>query len=186
MIRLGQIVKIDKNPFMVVSPNYEKIVKDLSKFNFSSQQDKLLACLVISQTEKDYKKYLLHILYNFEKPPIDKLITDWQNNNFEIKEKGIEKIIDDKYFNDGLNNAFYINRKKGTYLIRQEIIKYNINKLNNFKQIILYFITAQMLHNWESSCIHLGFMILNKWNLKDIKTWYTKTWPIYGNTSHRI
>ena len=58
MLRVGEIVKGDGNPLMNVSPNYEDAVKKLSQYSFSSKDKELLACLILSQTERQYKKYL--------------------------------------------------------------------------------------------------------------------------------
>lgn len=181
MIRIGEIVKNDLNPLMKVSSDYEKIVKQLSSKKYSSKEEDFLACLVISQTEKQYKKYLIEVMENLSELPLQKLIDDWQNFNFEINDKGLEDLLDESLFNDSLNNAFYHTFKRGTLYIRRLIVQFKNNEkdLNDFQKLVLHFVAAQLLHSWESSCIHLGLMLLNDWKIEDISKWFIKIWPIY-------
>ena len=83
MVRIGEIVKKDKNPFMVVSKEYEDIVKKLSVFNYPSDESKLLGCLIISQTEHQYKKYLIKVLLQLKEINTKNLIENWQTARFE-------------------------------------------------------------------------------------------------------
>ncbi|KKQ24472.1 MAG: hypothetical protein US38_C0004G0013 [Candidatus Roizmanbacteria bacterium GW2011_GWC1_37_12] len=78
MLRVGEIVTDDKNPLMNVSKEYEKVIRKLVKLSYSSQEIKLLACLIVSQTEYQYKKYLINVLQRLNNLPIKQLIDDWQ------------------------------------------------------------------------------------------------------------
>lgn len=204
MLRLGEIIKADKDPFMVASNNYEEVVRELSSYTFPSDDKKLLACLVISQTERQYKKYLLKVLAQLESLDLLELIKDWQEKNLEFNDnnfhfllsnnevrllsgKDIETHLEEyekgcpSLFNDGLNTAFYPSKKKGMLYLRRMILycKDKEASLNDFQKLVLYFITAQLLLSWESSCTHLGLMLLNNWKIKEMAEWFIKVWPIY-------
>ncbi len=204
MIRLGEIVKRHENRLMIVSPNYEDVAKKLASFDFKNDELKLLACLVISQTERQYKKYLISVLKDLHKLPVSKLINDWETSSFEvkdedfidllstdeyelIKDKDIEDHLEEyekdypKLFDDGLNNTFYKTKKKGMLYLRRLIIK-SLGEIQNYdslRQLVLYFVTAQLLDSWESSCILLGMMLLEKWEIENMTKWFNKVWPIY-------
>lgn len=204
MIRLGEIVKRHENPLMVVSPNYEDVAKKLASFDFKNEKLKLLACLVISQTERQYKKYLISVLKDLPKLPVSKLVNDWETSSFEVKDENLRdllssdeyeliknKDIEDhlekyekdcpKLFEDGLNNTFYKTKKKGMLYLRRLIIKSlgEIQSYDSLRQLILFFVTAQLLDSWESSSIHLGMMLLENWEIEDMAKWFNKVWPIY-------
>lgn len=206
MLRVGEIVHNSINPLMNVSQEYESVVKKLAKFNFSSQEIKLLACLIVSQTESQYKKYLLKVLQDLKKLSIDKLIDDWQKGNLEIDEEKLKPLFTEKeflffkerdleddlhkyenkfpnLFSDGLMTEFYPTKKKGMLYIRRLSAHYlkNYKNLNDFQKLILNFIVAQMLIDWESSCIYLGGMILDNRNIREMSNWFCQTWPIYKN-----
>lgn len=204
MLRVGEIVHDDINPLMNVSKEYEDVVKRLVGFNFSSQDIKLLACLIVSQTEAQYKKYLIKVLKSLDNLNIDQLISDWQKGELEfdeeelsylfskeefllIKGKDIEEDLH-KYekklpnlFRDTLATEFYPTKKKGMLILRRLAIHYlnGEKKLDNFQRLILHFIIAQMLISWESSCIYLGGMILDGRSVKEMSDWFCQVWPIY-------
>ena len=206
MIRIGEIVKEDKNPLMVVSKEYEEVVRKLSAFDYSSNDLKFLACSIISQTEHQYKKYLIKVLLGLRELKLDELIEDYQKSQLDfndeklkrffskneidfLKDKGIEDNLE-KYqprhrslFDDNLNNAFYHNKKKGMIILRRLTTFHlkDLASLNNFQKLVFYFIVAQMLDSWESSCIHLGTMILDGWKVEKMTRWFCKVWPIYTN-----
>ncbi len=204
MLRIGEIVTDDKNPLMNVSKEYQGVVKKLANFSYSSDEIKLLACLIVSQTEHQYKKYLINVLQRLDNLPIKQLIDDWQKGTFEvddstlrhlfskeeflfIKEKNIEEDLQKhesqspNLFNDGLITEFYPNKKKGMLYLRRLATHYlkNYQKLNSFQKLVFHFIVAQMLVSWESSCIHLGTMILDVWEAEKISKWFCQVWPIY-------
>lgn len=204
MLRIGEIVREDKNPLMVVSSEYEDVVKKLSIFNYSSNEIKFLACLIISQTEHQYKKYLINVLQRLNNLPIKQLIDDWQKGKFEVEDDKLQPLFSEKeflflknknieenlqkyevqfpnLFNDGLITNFYHNKKKGMLYLRRLIINHlsNYKELNDFQKLIFHFIVAQLLNSWESSCIHLGLMIIDNWSVKKMSSWFIRTWPIY-------
>ncbi len=204
MLRIGEIVHDNINPLMNVSFEYEDIVKRLIKFNYPSSEIELLACLIISQTESQYKNYLIKVLMSLDNVPIEKLIDSWQKSDLDFNEeklsflfskeellltkgKDIEEDLH-KYekkfpnlFRDGLATEFYPTKKKGMLILRRLIRHYfeDYKKLNSFQRLILYFITAQMLVSWESSCIYLGGMILDGRKVKEMSDWFCQVWPIY-------
>lgn len=207
MIRIGEIVKNDKNPLMVVSREYEEIVKKLSMFNYSSEETKFLACLIISQTEHQYKKYLIRVLLRLKELNAIALTEDWQNARFEVENEELKSLFSDEEFNfmkdkdieedlskyqiqypsllqDGLNDAFYHNKKKGMIILRRLITFYLKNNipLSNLQKLTLYFVVAQLLDSWESSCIYLGLMILDGWTIDKMSEWFCATWLIYRST----
>lgn len=207
MLRVGEIVTDDINPLMNVSKEYEGVVKKLVNFNYSSSEIKLLACLIVSQTEYQYKKYLIKVLLGLGNLPVKQLIDDWQKGDLDfdeeklkhlfsneefsfLKDKDIEEDLH-KYektfpdlFKDRLLTEFYPNKKKGMLylrrLITQNLKDYQV--LDNFQKLIIHFVTAQMLISWESSCIYLGGMILDRRILEEISNWFCQVWPIYKIT----
>ena len=205
MIRVGDIVKNDPNPLMNVSSEYEQVVSQLAKADLPSGEVKLLACLIISQTEKQYKKYLLTVLKTLPKMPPEELISAWQQADFAINDTDFKHLLSqDEFtlvqnldleqhlepyeqdypslFRDGLDTSFYPTKKKGILYLRRLIINYQrqYDQLDPLAKLVLHFITAQMLISWESSCIHLGLMIINNWEIEDMSRWFNKVWPIYN------
>lgn len=204
MLRIGQIAQGDQNPLMNVSPSYEETVRKLSAFDFPDKPLTLLACLILSQTEKQYKKYLLYVLKDLSNLNLNAKISAWQESAFEVsdgefrhfltdgewsllKDKNLEDHLEEEekalpfLFADGLSTTFYPTKKKGTLLIRHLVRNFLESKenLNSLQKTILYFTIAQLLISWESSCVHLGLMILNNWELEETENWFTQTWPIY-------
>lgn len=203
MIRIGKIIKNDPNPLMNVSDGYEEVVIKLSNYNFQDSEKKLLACLIVSQTEKQYKKYMVHVLRNFNDR--SHLIDDWQNSNFEINDEDFKHLLTKKeysylkdldfedhledyennenpdIFNDGLLLEFYPTKKKGMVYWRRltrELLE-GYDKFSTFKKLLIHFITAQLLVSWESSCIHLGNLILDGKTREQIADEFIRVWPIY-------
>ncbi|OGM09516.1 hypothetical protein A2Z67_01575 [Candidatus Woesebacteria bacterium RBG_13_36_22] len=206
MLRIGQVVKGDENFLMNVSPNYEDVVKKLSQYSFSSKERELLACLVISQTEKQYKNYLIKALLNIGNLNIERLVEDWQKGNMDVEDEGLQSLLtkgeyellsglnledhlekyDERYpnlFDDGLSKDFYPKKKKGSLYIRRLVKKQltQIGEHDDFKKLIVFFIMAQLLTNWEPSCIHLGKMLLEDWEISKMCEWFSYVWPIYFN-----
>lgn len=204
MLRIGEIVKGDENPLMNVSPNYEDVVKKLSSFNFSLKDKELLACLIISQTEKQYKEYLIKVLSNLENLDPDKQVENWQKGSLEVDDEPLKHLLakeefdllekldveahlekyEDKFpklFDDVFNSDFYPTKKKGMLYIRRlaEYYLKQIEKYNDLQKLIIYFVMAQLLGNWEPSCIHMGKMLLEDWEISKIYDWFSYTWPIY-------
>jgi len=204
MIRVGEIVKNDSNPLMNVSGNYEEIVKKLAGLEYSSDEKEFLAVLVISQTEKQYKKYLIKVLQKCCTLNVKDLINAWQDSDFTINDEDFKSYLSADEFNllsgkdleahleefekdypglfkDGLNTAFYHKKKKGMVYLRRMVVCYlgKQENLSNFKKLVLHFVAAQMLDSWESSCIHLGKMILEDWDINKMSEWYNYIWPIY-------
>jgi hypothetical protein len=204
MLRVGEMVKGDKNALMNVSSNYEDTVNKLSKRRFSSNENKLLACLVLSQTEKGYKKYLIKVLNNLNSESPKQLTEYWQSGKLEeevdnlkhllkdnehslLKDVNLEDHLDeyeDKHpnlFDDSFDTDFYPTKKKGTLYIRRLVQNHldKIDSYNDFNKLIVYFVIAQLLVNWEPSCIHLGKMLLDKWGVKKMSEWFCAVWPIY-------
>jgi len=204
MIRIGEIVKGDKNRLMNVGSGYERAIRDLSVFNFDSTEKKLLACLVVSQTEKQYKNYLIKVMLGFGIQSTEELVNDWQNSNLMVDQSPLyflltdseKRVIDGlemeshlnglvkdnpQLFDDGLSNVFYPNKKLGMLYLRR-LVKQRLRrpeKLDDLEKIVVHFVMAQLLLSWESSCIHLGLMLLDNWKIKDIDKWFTTIWPIY-------
>lgn len=201
-LRLGKIVKQDNNPLMLVSPGYEAVAKQLASHTFSNPRHKLLACLVVSQTEKRYKRYMVLVLKDLStiEQNIPKLIDLWQQNKLEIndadyealltehewnllKDQNFEAKLDDhpELFNDGFSMAFYPTMKKAMIYWRR-LVKQNLayyDQLNSYQKLVLHFVTAQMLVSWESSCIDLGLMLLDDWGVEKMAERFDATWPIY-------
>lgn len=189
---------------MNVSPSYEETVRKLSAFDFPDKPSTLLACLILSQTEKQYKKYLLYVLKDLGHLDLDAKISAWQGSAFEVSDAEFRYLLADEevsllkgknledhleederslpsLFADGLSTTFYPTKKKGTLLIRRMVRNFLDSKenLNSLQKITLYFTIAQLLVSWESSCVHLGLMVLNGWKPEEIEGWFTQTWPIY-------
>lgn len=207
MIRIGKVVKEDNNPLMNVSTGFLKVVRELSVYDFPSNNLKLLACLVISQTEKEYKKYLIKVLTNLERVNSKRLIDEWQEGSFETDEKKINYLLSKEevnflsqfsfedsleqsaieyknLFSEGLVKEFYPTKKKSTLILRRLIME-NLKKssrYNEFQKLILHFIAAQLLVSWESACVHLGLMILKGWEVPEMYFWMNRVWPIYYET----
>ena len=207
MLRVGEIVKGDGNPLMNVSPNYEDAVKKLSQYSFSSKDKELLACLILSQTERQYKKYLIKVLSDLENLDADKLVAVWQKGSLEVDDEPLKNLLtkeefellneldiephleeyEDKFpklFDDGFDSNFYPTKKKGMLYIRR-LVKYylkEIEKYNDLQKLIVYFVMAQLLGNWEPSCIHLGKMLLENWEINKKCDWFSYIWPIYYKT----
>lgn len=203
MIRIGNIVEFDDNPLQIVSPNYKKIVLSLSALDFQDDKNKLLGCLTVSQTQKRYKQYMIYLLHNLEDLPVKKLISAWQNDSFKIKDEDYSFLLSEKenkllagrnledklsnhpeLFNDGLLMEFYPTMKKGMVYWRR-LTKKLLSEYDSFDQIrklVLHFITAQLLISWESSCIHLGKMILEGYSIENISVRFNAVWPIYTSS----
>ena len=205
MLRIGKIVTQDKNPLMNVSAGYEQVVRVLSMFEFKDDETRFLACLILSQTEERYKDYLLTVIPDFEKLPLKDLITAWQENNFSfqddrfstlfnksefelLKKLDIEDHLEEyepKYpelFKQGLSWEFYPTKKKGMVILQRAIKHYlpKLSEMDDQHKLVLHFVAAQLLISWESSCIHLGKMILNGWPLEQMREWFCSVWPIYA------
>lgn len=204
MIRVGELVRHDKNPLMVISQNYETVVKELASMETVSPEKKLLACLVISQTERQYKNYLIKVLLDLAIRSNEELTDDWQNSDLEVDRsrldfllsdeefkllggKDIEAHLDDLekgnpgLFKDDLSNAFYPNKKLGMLYLRR-LIRERLEDPDvqgDFERLVIHFVMAQLLISWESSCINLGHMLLEDWNIKKMSEWFCETWPIY-------
>ena len=61
-IRIGEVLKNQDNILLNVSPEYERIVIELSKEGKHS----FLRSLIISQTEREYRGFLIFVLSNIE------------------------------------------------------------------------------------------------------------------------
>lgn len=192
---------------MNISQNYLRLVFELSDFDFFENPEKqLIACLIVSQTEKRYRQFIIFVLQRLENLNPKSLVESWQGNNFQIidsdfknyfskKEFTLLEKLDledhlEKYesefpdlFHDGFENAFYPTKKKGMAYWRRlaKIYLQNYKDLNKLQKLILHFCMAQALVSWESSCIHLGLMILENWEINQISENFVKVWPIYRN-----
>lgn len=200
-LRTGQIVKDHANPLMLVSPHYEDVVERLAEREYSDPHKGLLACLVVSQTEAQYKKYMVLVLRDLAdiEQNLSKLIDVWQQNKLTVDDEDFKSLLtDEEYalvkdqdfeakltdhpelFQDGFSMAFYPTMKKGMIywrrLARQHLDNYS--NLTPYQKLILHFVTAQMLVSWESSCIDLGLMLLDDWRIEDMARFST-VWPIY-------
>jgi len=207
MIRIGQIVENDNNPLMNVSQNYKKLVKKLSQFSYADKQTKFLGCLIVSQTEKRYKHYMIHVLKHIKDNPLQELINSWQENTFQVvdndysyllneKEREIlhsidleERLIDhSELFDDGFVLEFYPTMKKATIYWRRltnELLK-DPDALNSLQRLVIYFITSQLLISWESACLHLGRMVLNRYSIDKIHNIFCEVWPVYRNNQKSL
>lgn len=201
-LRLGTIVKDHTNVLMLVSPNYEAIAKRLAQHTYRTQHTKLLACLVLSQTEEQYKKYMILVLQGLQdiEQNLDTLITSWQENRLNVRDEDFKHLLTyeeyallhgkdletklDKYpqlFNDGFNMVFYPTMKKGMVYWRRLAESYfkTYHQLTQYQKLLLHFITAQMLVSWESSCIDSSLMLLDDWTIEDMAERFDTLWPVY-------
>jgi hypothetical protein len=202
-IRIGEILKNEKNVLLDVSPEYEKIVKELSK----DGKHNLLRALIISQTGHNYRDFLIFVLRNMKNLDEELIVKKWNDNDFEVDINSFEDLFNNEkewklfleyepnlkntfeydekkfgtLFNDKLSKIFYPSRKKKDIIIRRLIAKYlgRIDELDDLRILILHFIAAQLLISWEASCLYLGKMILERWNIKKMKEWFCDVFLIY-------
>ena len=206
VIRVGEIVKGNKNPVLNVSPEWESLVNLLSKKKYDSKDKELLAVLAISQTEMQYKKFMIKALVVLDRidSSMDGLIADWNEDDLEIRDEDFKHLFskeefslikkvgfedhmekhEDEFpdlFQDNLLLSFYPSKKKGMLIWRRLTIPFieSYDSLSTFQKVILHFITAQLLISWESSCIHMGKMLVEDWGIEEIAEWFNKVWPIY-------
>lgn len=201
-LHLGQIVTEHSNPLMVVGSAYRGVVARLADSDWDDPSRMLLACLVASQTEAQYKNYMLLALLGLTGLPADaaSLVDAWQDNRLAVPEdrfeplftpaewellrgRSIESHLDDhpELFDDGLSTVFYPTMKKGMALWRRLSVEHatGYDRLDDLQRLVLHFTTAQLLVSWESSCVDLGLMLLDGWDVQHMSDRYALVWPIH-------
>ena len=197
-LRIGQIVTEHANPLMKVSKGYAEVVERVAGLQFSDVHRELLACLVASQTEEQYKKYMVLVLQNLAtvEKEAKSLVDLWQSNKLAIDDSAFVRLFTEsekeliapkdfedwlsdhpELFNDGFVMDFYPTMKKGMLYWRRLSRDYvqDYANLTNYQKLVLHFVTAQMLVSWESSCIDLGLMLLDDWELEPMVEGSTKS-----------
>lgn len=205
MIRLGEMVKGDKNALLNVSSEYGNLVHKLAHENTHM----LFRCLIISQTEREWRNFPIFVMANFDQiyKKQQFLVDSWQKNNFILKLSNLRTLFNNEkewklflqyfpnprndfeygekkfepLFDDGLSKVFYRSRKRDDIILRRLISKHlsKMKKLNDFQVLMLHYVAAQLLDNWESSCLFLGKMIMENWKVKTMRDWFCNTFLIY-------